>query len=172
MKTLFSALVLGVFSTVAMAGWISVDKTDDFTDKQVTFARYTDTKHTIQISREDNGVWMYITRKLTGTLEPDTVVELRVDENKTFEVNPELSALLERLGQKASYQWEPKIVGFLIWHGIEEEGCAFIGELLLGSKLRGRYRLNSMERDTFSIPLEGARGAIIAGLDLKICGKP
>tara|TARA_R110001592_G_scaffold97519_1_gene279377 strand:+ start:7480 stop:7989 length:510 start_codon:yes stop_codon:yes gene_type:complete len=167
MKIVLLALLL--FSSSVFAAWTSVIKKDDFTDETVRYALYSDDSHSIQISHQDSSVWMFISRKKIGSFEPNTLLELRVDQNKTMEVDPENSKILERIGKK-SYQWEPGTVGFLIWHGKEDEGCGFISQLVSGRELKVRYQVNSLERESFSVNLEGAKQAIVDGLSLKVCG--
>lgn len=158
------------FSASAFSNWNYVNKVDDFTDEKVMFAAYNDSDHRIQLSHEGTSVWMFITRKKLGTFEPSGIIELRVDRNKTHIIDPAKAKLLSKLMKKSVFQWEPSTVGFLLWHGKEEEGCGYIGQLLNGKELRGRYQLNSMERDSFKISLDGAKPAIIEGLGLTSCG--
>lgn len=165
------ALLISLFPMFAMAGWGFVNKVDDFTDQQVMYAAYSDDEHRIQLSHEGDSVWMFITRKKIGTFEPNGIIELRVDDNKSLAIDPVKSKRTAKLLGISTFQWEPSTVGFLIWHGKENEGCGYIGQLLEGKKLKGRYQTNSMERDTFQVSLDGAKEAIISGLGLNICGK-
>ena len=162
---------MSIFPMSVMAGWEFVDKVDDFTDEKVLYAVYSDDEHRIQLSHEGDSVWMFITRKKIGTFEPSGIIELRVDDNKSRTIDPVKSKQLAELLGKTTFEWEPDTVGFLIWHGKEDEGCGYVGELLEGKELKGRYQINSMERDTFKISLEGAKESIIGGLGLTICGK-
>ena len=114
---------------------------------------------------------LFITKKGIETFEPNGIIELRVDKNDTRTIDPKKSKELGKLLGKKIFQWEPKTVGFLIWHGKEDEGCGLIGELLEGDFLSFRYQISSMERETYEISLEGAKEAIINGLNLTICGK-
>lgn len=165
------AFLISTFPMSAMAGWGFTNKVDDFTDEKVMYAAYSDDEHRIQLSHEGDSVWMFITRKKIGTFEPSGIIELRVDDNKSRTIDPVKSKQLAELLGKTTFQWEPATVGFLIWHGKEDEGCGYVGELLEGKELKGRYQINSMERDTFKISLEGAKESIIGGLGLTICGK-
>jgi len=164
-------MILAFFITpiFASAQWSFVNKVDDFTDKKVAFTVFSDDSHQIQISHQGSSVWMFITRKKLGTFEPNGIIELRVDTNKTMTIDPEKCKLLsEYIGP--TFQWEPKTVSFLLWHGKETEGCGYVGELLEGKELNIRYQINSMEREAFKISLVGAKEAIINGLGLTICG--
>ncbi|PSF15373.1 hypothetical protein [Marinobacter shengliensis] len=105
------------------------------------------------------------------TFEPNGLIEMRVDKNETMVVDPEKSKRLAELLGKPTFQWEPATVGFLLWHGSEEEGCGYVGQLLQGQELKVRYQTNSLERDTFSANLAGAKQSIINGLGLTKCGQ-
>lgn len=171
MIRLFFALMLICFSQASQADWTSVNKVDDFTDKEVRYAEFNDAQHRIQLSHEGRTVWMFITRKGVGTFDPAGQVELRVDKNETRVVDPSQSKRLEKILGKPIFQWEPATVGFLLWHGLEEEACGYIDELLHGQEIKVRYQTNSLERETFTADLTGAKQAIIDGLELKKCGR-
>lgn len=153
------------------AEWVSINKVDEFTDEKVSYATYSDDKHQIQLSREHDAVWMFITILNTASFEPKGVIELRVDKNAVLTVDPVKRQKLAKILGRPTFNWEPKTVGFLVWSGNEIEGCGYIGELLNGEILKGRYQINSMEKNTFNINLDGAKEAIKSGLGLEHCGK-
>ena len=171
MFKLITYVAFMLFTHNAYAEWTYVNKVDDFTDKQVRYATYSDADHRIQLSYEGKAVWMFITRKKLSTFEPNGLIELRVDKNEARVIDPEKSKRLARLTGTPAFQWEPATVGFLLWHGTEEDGCGYIGELLQGQELKVRYQTNSLQRDTFSANLAGAKQAIINGLGLMKCGQ-
>jgi hypothetical protein len=171
MFRLFAIMAIVFFTHVAHAEWTSVNKVDDFTDKQVRYAAFSDADHRIQLSHEGKAVWMFITRKKIGTFEPNGLIELRVDKNEVRVVDPVKSKQLTELIGKPTFQWEPATVGFLLWHGSEEEGCGYVSELLQGQELKVRYQTNSLERDTLGASLIGAKQVIIDGLGLIKCGQ-
>lgn len=170
MFRLLATLTIVFFTHAAHAEWTSVNKIDEFTDKQTKFAAFNDSEHRIQLSHEGKAVWMFITRKKLGTFEPNGLIELRVDKNEVRVIDPVKSKRLAELVGKKTFQWEPTTVGFLIWHGSEGEGCGYVDELLQGHELKVRYQTNSLERDTFNVALDGAKQAIIDGLGLTKCG--
>ncbi|GAW47559.1 MULTISPECIES: hypothetical protein [Pseudomonadota] len=168
-------LVLILLPISAFAKWNVTDKVDEFTDTKTKYMTYNDASHNIQISRNlDTGyVWFFITRKDIGSFEPDTLIEMRVDKNKTKEIDPKF---LKRLGSgvgQSFYQWEPSTIAFSVWHGKEDQvkKCGFISELLSGSELKIRYRINSLETHSTSVSLNGAKEALISTLELTVCGK-
>jgi len=166
-------LLLTIFSTSAFAEWTSINKIDEFTDKQVISTVYYDEFHQIHIQyqgvAEYKSVWMYINRKKIGTIKAKTTIELRVDKYKTVKIS--FAYLRELISELPTYYWKPDLIGFEIWHGNEKEGCGFIGQLISGQELKMRYRLSSRGENTFSISLSGAREALVDGLGLKICGQ-
>lgn len=165
------AFAFYVIPSTVSAQWSFVEKVDDFTDEKITYALYSDNDHQIQISHEGKAVWIFITKNGLESFEPNGKIELRVDKNETRIIDPVKCKELSDLMGKDTFLWEPKTVGFLIWHGKEDEGCGYIGELLEGDFLNFRYQINSMESETYKISLEGAKEAIVQGLNLTICGK-
>lgn len=169
MLRLLATLTLIFVAHAANAEWTSVNKVDDFTDKETKHAAFSDSEHRIQLSREGKAVWMFITRKKLGTFEPNGLIELRVDKNEVRVIDPVKSKqLAETLGRQ-TFKWEPATVGFLLWHGAEDKGCGYVIELLQGHELKVRYQTNSLERETFDVSLNGAKQAIIDGLGLTKC---
>ncbi len=167
----FFGLTLLMVPFTAMADWTYIDSIDPFTDEPSRAAIWEDESHRIQLSREKDGkaVWMYLTRKLSGSFEPDTPIEYRVDQLVLRGENMiDLHELLERYLNKPSYIWEPGTVAFSTWHGDPNEpgGCGFIGELLHGETLRVRYWISKVDRETFSVDLTGSDESILIGLDL------
>lgn len=160
-----------IFTYPAHAEWTYVNKIDEFTDKQVRYALYSDADHRIQLSHEGKAVWMFITRNKIGTIEPNGLIEMRVDKNEPRVIDPVESKRLAKLIGAPTFQWEPATVGFLLWHGSEKEGCGYVEELLQGQELKIRYQTNSLTRDTFNASLAGAKRAIISGLGLTKCGQ-
>ena len=164
-------LILALFPSLGFADWIHIDKVDDFSDESIKYALHISPHHTLQVSRENGMVWMFITRKDVGTIEPDGLIQLRVDKNKTLKIDPAKAKRMEELMGKAFYNWEPMTVGFNIWHGEETVGkdCGFVSQLISGQELKFRYQINSLETESFEVSLEGAKEAIIKGLELKVC---
>lgn len=159
-----------IMPSLVSAQWTSVNMVDDFTDEKINYALYSDDEHQLQISYEGSSVWMFITKQGIETFQPNGLIELRVDKKDTRIKDPQQSKELSKFLGGEIFKWEPKTVGFLVWHGKEDEGCGFIGELLEGDFLRFRYQISSMEREAHKIDLEGAKKALINGLNLTICG--
>ena len=176
-KGLAAVLIFVAGHPLALAEWGVVDSVDDFTDERIQFTYHSDDDHRIQLSRhDDNSVWMYITRKKSGTFEPDTPIEYRVDQGVLRgESMVRLSRLFQELGvgDGPTYIWEPSTVAFRVSHGNPDEPsvdpCGFVGELLSGSILRVRYYISSLDRDTFSVDLTEADEPIVQGLGVDAC---
>lgn len=167
---LYFVSLLNFLPLATQAQWTNITKIDDFTDDQINYVVFIDNDHEIQISRNNDGsVWMYITRKRIGTIDPKGIIELRVDRNETMIIDPEKYKTLSEIMGKPTFQWEPMTVAFLLWHGKENEGCGYIGQLLNGDEFAFRYYINSMERESFRVSLNDAKEPIINGLNLKIC---
>lgn len=167
----FAGLSLLCFSAVGQE-WSHVNKTDEFTDEKVNYVMYRDNEHHIQLSHQgkSNRVFMFITRNKIGTIEPNSVIDLRVDSNKTNTIDPnKLKTLSEMIGEKM-YEWQPDTIAFAIWHGKpENNSCGFIGELINGKELKIRYAVDKMTKETYSFSLEGAAEHIANGLGVPEC---
>jgi hypothetical protein len=172
-RILISTITLMFFMipTSIFGQWSYVNSVDEFTDEKVNFVAYSDDEHQIQISYQGDAVWMFITKIGIESFEPNGLIELRVDKNETLTIDPEKLKELGKILGKQTFQWEPKTVGFLIWHGKEDEDCGFIGQLIEGEFLSFRYQISSLDRETYKISLVGAKEAIIDGLNLTICGR-
>jgi len=170
-KKIFITIVT-FLPVLAFANWSYVDKVDDFTDEELKYSFYNDNDHRIQLSRENGAVWIFITRKKSGTFEPNGLIQMRIDKNKMRETDPKKLKQFAKLMGSSTFQWEPATVGFLVWHGTEKAGedCGFISELLKGQELKIRYQINTLERDSLKVNLQGSKDAIVKGLGLKICG--
>ena len=167
----FFALLVLITPATATADWTYIDSIDPFTDEPSKATIWEDNNHRIQLSRgkDGNQVWMYVTRKLPGSFEPNTPVEYRVDQYALRGENMiTFHELMERLSNTIRYVLEPETVAFSTWYGDPNEptGCGFIGELLHGQTLRVRYWLNKVDRDTFSVDLTEADESIRIGLNL------
>ena len=166
-----SIFFLALIPSVVFAEWTYIDKVDDFTDEHIRYAVHISPHHDLQVSRENGAVWMFISRKKIGTFQPDGLIQYRVDQNESSEVDPVRSKEMESLIGQPFYNWEPATVGFRIWHGKEtvDKDCGFVSQLTSGQNLKFRYQVNSLETESFEISLNGAKEAIIKGLGLKIC---
>ena len=66
-----------------------------------------------------------------------------------------------------AYDWEPKWVNFLIWHGDENKGVnSAIANMMEGDYVVFRYHLNAGGYNEAMFSLEGAKGAISEALGI------
>lgn len=74
---------------------------------------------------------------------------VRIDKNEPVEYNDKLQKLSARLGMPTlTWEWNPSLIGFRIWHGSPEEGCGQVTKLIEGSTMIIRYHPNhSTTRD-------------------------
>ena len=167
MKKLINLLL--IIPLFGFSQWSYKTYKDDFTDELVSYVRYSDELHDIEFNYqgESNSLWMFITIKDFETFEPNSNVEYRIDDYKLRDFNYNNYLKISKLFKEKRYNWEPKTIGFIVWHGIEEEGYGVVGELLSGKKFRIRYYLNSVDRRTINIDLNGSKETIIKGLNLK-----
>jgi len=160
---------------VAQSSWTAVDDVDAFTDKEFKAVVYEDDTHRIQISIEtENSIAMYLVLK-RGTFEPNTTLELRVDSNPMTEFKP-MSDMVNEVttdifGMRP-YQWTPStlVILFASIEGLSstkpediESGSnsckGIMVQFLNGESLIGRYHVSDTGRETFSVSLEGFKGA-------------
>jgi len=167
MKKLINLLI--IIPLFGFSQWSYKTYKDDFTDELVTISTHEDEIHEIQLNRQgkNNSVWIFITIKDLETFEPNTNVEYRVDNNELIEFNYNNSLTLSKIFDEKFYQWEPKTIGFKLWHGDEEQGYGFIEQLLNGETLKIRYSINSIEKRIINIDLKDSEESIIKGLNLK-----
>lgn len=129
----FVFLLLLSLSVSAAAKWRIINKVDVFTDEKIRYAEYDGSFHLLRFKREKdngrNGVWMYIFRKESGGIEPNTDIDLRVDKKKAHKISH----------NSPGFIWDGSAVGFSIWHGDPKKGCGFIGEMMSGGILKFRY---------------------------------
>jgi len=147
MKTFLATILL--FHTAAVfANWqikTTTDAMSDETSSTIYVKAHNGEKFTL-IRKTDNSVWGYF--NLTGMkqFKINDQLLLRVDKNKPREINDKL----QKAFKVHTYEWNPNLMGFLLWHGSakEDNSCGFIGELINGKKLVIRYHPNkSTKRD-------------------------
>jgi len=174
----FLITIISIFATsnLAIAGdWILRTTKDNMTDqpsKEVFVTSPGGEKFTI-IRRSDEKVWGYIQLSGINQFSVNERLMLRVDKNKPHEINEDLQNLTKRLGNPiGSWEWNPNLIGFLIWHGKINEGCGIIKELFDGKKMIIRYHPNKSTIRDIEFPLTGNRKAISDALSLDLSNCP
>jgi hypothetical protein len=151
----------------------SVDPITDKTTKEAYIIDSPGNKLTI-LRRSDGSVWAYI--QLSGINQFGINEELifRVDKNEPMEFNDNLEKLSEKYGKKIqSWEWNPNLIGFRMWHGKADEGCGYIQQLYFGKELIVRYHPNPSTQKDIVFAIDKNQDAIIQALDLQIslCAK-
>lgn len=168
-KVLIVALIL--VSSIFGSEWRAISKVDDFTDQKVQFAVYEDDKHRIQLSREGDIVWMYVSIKTLDQFHPNGLIELRVDKNEVRKMS--FKTLNDSNKYIKVFEWKPSIIAFRLTALSKISNvysCGSIEELINGKELKIRYMTAlDMGQNSFSVPLINAGKAIKQGLDINEC---
>lgn len=156
--------------------WALKKSVDPITDKNTkeAFIKNKDNNILTIIRRSDNSVWGYI--QLAGFEQFGVGDELilRVDKNEPVEFNDKLERISEKLGKKIqSWEWNPNLIGFRMWHGSAQDGCGYIEQLYHGKELVVRYHPNKSTQKDIFFSIEKNHNAILNAIDLEIssCAK-
>ncbi|MDP1528250.1 hypothetical protein [Rhodoferax sp.] len=126
----------------------SVDVMTDKVTRQAVVAA-TDGSTLTLLRRSDDSVWGYV--KLSGMNQfmVNERLMMRIDKDKPVEFNDDLQRLMTKLRKPMpSWEWNPSLVGFHIWHGNPAQGCGMIKRLIESSTVLVRYHPNqSVTRD-------------------------
>lgn len=172
-KLLATALV--TISGAALAGnWEIRTTTDSMTDQVSREAFVTSPggdKFTI-IRRSDGSVWGYIKLAGINQFSVNDRLMLRVDKNRPVEFNEDFEKLTKKLGRPIeAWEWNPSLIGFLMWHGKIDEGCGLVKQLFEGATMVVRYHPNQSTIRDITFPLTGNKKAIsdAVGVDVSTC---
>jgi len=167
------ALTLLPFAAMA-AEWNSVTRTDAMTDEETIEAHIESTtgdRFTL-LRRSDGSVWGYLELDSPHQFSVGDQVMARVDKNEPREFNDKLEKLTESLGDKIeSWEWNPNLIGFRMWHGKKDDGCGYVQQLYNGSLLIFRYHPNQSTTRDLMFELDGNQAAIskAVGFDVSQC---
>ena len=133
--------------------------------------------HSFSVYRVSEGehVWanFSISSDSFDQIDSDKPPMLRVDKHAPLDLQEvkKLGALLDSLEhvKGSSYQWEPKWVNFLIWHGDVQQGlAAFLIQVMQGEKLTVRYYLPTGGYKDTVFSLVGSAPVIAQALDIPL----
>lgn len=169
MKKTIMIFVLFFFSSYSIANWKVTSKVDTMTDQIKKTAEVTnELGHKFSIYRLSKGGAVWANFKLSDDVFDQVDWKkppiFRVDKNEP--TNLQSKVKLQKMGFNA-YEWEPKWVNFLMWHGKSEQGISVdLGIIMKGEKILFRYYLSTggFKETTFS--LKGASVAISEAIDL------
>jgi len=120
--------------------------------------------HTFSIYRisNDGEIWgnFSLSTSVFDQISPQKPPIYRVDRNEPIDLMREKK--LQEMGLRIqAFEWEPKWVNFLIWHGKEDEGMAdALVQLMEGEKVVFRYYLGTGGYKDTAFTLKGAPSAI------------
>ncbi len=172
-RTIFYALMLAPSVTFA-AQWVSVTRTDAMTDEETTetFVESTTGDKFSLLRRSDESVWGYLQLASPNQFSVGEQLMARIDKNEPREFNDKLEKLTADLGMKVeSWEWNPSLIGFRLWHGKKDEGCGYVRQLYDGKRLVIRYHPNQSTTRDIVFELDGNQKAIskAVGFDVSHC---
>ncbi len=155
---------------VAGAGdWKLRVTTDAMTDQERRMAAATNADgHRLSVYRIKSGeVWMNfsVSDRSLDLISPDKLISYRIDKREPTHLQEHTR--MARLGI-VTYEWEPKWVNFLLWHGKENEGRGEIQHLMDGSSMLVRYYLSTGGYKDAIFSLDGAGPVIADALGIKV----
>ncbi|MEL0630731.1 hypothetical protein [Psychromonas aquatilis] len=170
MKKIIISFVVFFFSSYSVADWKVTSKVDSMTDQIKKTAEVNNPLgHKFSIYRLSKGGKVWANFKLSNDVFDQVDWErppiFRVDKNEP--TNLQSKVKLQKMGFNA-YDWSPKWVNFLIWHGKSEEGISVdLGLIMKGDTILFRYYLSTggFKETTFS--LNGASAAISEAIDIE-----
>jgi hypothetical protein len=156
---------------VALADWRIDERIDTMTDevKKTAFVK-NEYGHKFSIYRisKDGTVWGNFALS-DGTFDQvdwEKTPIYRVDKNEPTNLARMKQTQDMGLGIHA-YEWEPKWVNFLLWHGKEDEGIANdLVQLMEGEKVAFRYYLSTGGYKDTTFSLKGAATAISGAIGI------
>jgi hypothetical protein len=172
---IFWILALSFISPPVFASnWEIKFTSDAMTDKESTEAfiiSNTGERFTI-LRRSDGRFWGYIQLVPPNQFSINERLITRIDKNTPKEFNEDFEKLTKSLGSPIeSWEWNPSLIGFGIWHGNKNEGCGWLRQLYDGKKFIIRYHLNKSTTRDVIFELSGSQEAIskAAGFDVSMC---
>ncbi len=164
------AVLIFVVPNAALAEWTTVTKVDSMTN-EVRKSAFVENSlgHRFSVYRipsDDNRVWgnFAISQKVFDLIDGEKLIQFRIDKHdaKDLRESVKLQKLMQRLGEtRPMYEWKPKWVNFVLWHGDKEEGVSpAIENLKNGNTLKVRYYLSKGGYKDTEFSLKGAKNAI------------
>ena len=166
------ALALIALPGLAFAGnWELKTTTDAMTDQTSSQAevKSADGDTFTVMRRSDGSVWGYVRLAGMNQFGINENLMVRIDTNKPFEFNDKLEKLTRQLGKPIeSWEWNPSLIGFRMWHGKPDEGCGIVQQLYNGHQIIVRYHPNQSTYRDITFPLTGNATAITDALGFSI----
>lgn len=170
-KLFFVIFYLCIFNAEA-SGWVIKSRTDAMTDKvKKTAVVSNPAGHSFSIYRisEDGAVWgnFALSEKSLDQVDWSKPPIYRIDKNEPFDMDV-LKKTSEIPGVDLKlYEWKPKWVNFMLWHGKKSDGVADdLRKLMIGKEIVFRYYLFTGGYKDTSFSLKGAGPVISKTIDV------
>lgn len=124
------------------------------------------------IRRSDGSVWGYVQLSGLNQFGINDSLLVRVDKNPVAEFNDRFEKLSNSLGKPIkTWEWNPNLIGFRMWHGKADEGCGIIKQLYEGKVVVVRYHPNQSTTRDITFEISGGQKALSDALsvDLSSC---
>lgn len=171
MTKLIAALAI-LFACPAFGEWRFSSTKDAMTDETVKVAVSSSDQLVAAIFRSKDGkAWMSlrIPDASSDMFEPSTSISLRVDDNPHQEYKRLPPLRIPGIPDAVTFNWRPKAVSFLIWHGNDSQGRAKILEqMMAGKSLLVRYISTGGNVRDVRLDLANAAGAITQSLEIPL----
>lgn len=171
----FLLILVAVTPALALAtDWNLVNEKDAMTDEERTEAviENPDGDRFTILRRANGKVWGFLSLGGVHQFGIINSIKARYGGNQAFVYNDDLDKLSKKLGRPMNgWEWNPKLVAFLMWHGNIEEGCGKITELAESKQILFRYKPNqSTQRDVYFRDVSEASAIPAAlGINLEDC---
>jgi hypothetical protein len=171
MKKLLVFMLCFCAPSIALADWKVEKRVDPMTDEvKKTAVVKNELGHTFSIYRLSEGgpVWgnFALSEGMFDQVDWKKPPLYRIDKNEPEDLSRMKKMQDMGLGIHA-YEWEPKWVNFLIWHGKEDEGIAkSLVQLMEGKTVVFRYYLSTGGYKDTSFSLKGAAPAIAEAIGI------
>lgn len=169
-KWLFFLIGLS-FNFSVYASWKVDESVDAMTDNVKKVAYVTnESGYKFSIYRLDNGaaVWgnFSVANNFVDLIDWEKPPIFRVDKNKP--VNLARKKRIQELGFEA-YEWQPKWVNFVLWHGKESDGLSSdLITIMNGHNIVFRFYLSTGGYKETTFSLDGANSAISKAIDFEM----
>ncbi len=175
MKKTIMLLVCVLFA-FPVSAWELKETVDAMTDKisRTVFVKSNDGSRFTLARKSNKKVWGYLELNGMNQFMINERLMLRVDKNDPRKFNEDMEKMNREFGLDwESWEWNPSLIGFLVWHGLPNEGCGLVQQLYDGTKMVIRYHPNqSTIKDIhFDISKNKLAIPVALGFEMDNCSK-
>lgn len=155
----------------AAQGWRAQRSVDAMTDQATTTVSLTSKEgHTFTIIRKsDARVWGYLRLAGLNQFRVGERLLLRVDKTEPVEYSESDEKFYKDLGMNIKmWEWNPSLIGFVVWHGKADEGCGLVKRLYEGRSMVIRYHPNESTFVDVNFALNQGQRLLLSSLGLNI----